>query len=60
MEAKLAEYRVRKQKEAAKQSLYNTVTLNSQQHVSDTARNMSPSTPQEVRCDLLRFSRKQL
>jgi hypothetical protein len=60
MEAKLAEYRARKHKEAAKQVLYNIVTLNSQQNVGDTARNLSPSTPQEVRCILLRFSRKQL
>jgi hypothetical protein len=60
MEAKLAEYRARKHKEAAKQFLYNIVMLNSQQHVSDTTQNLSPSTPREVRCILLRFSRKQL
>jgi hypothetical protein len=60
MEAKLAEYRARKHKEAAKQFPYNIVTLNSQQHASDMARNLSPSMPQEVRCILLRFSRKQL
>jgi hypothetical protein len=52
MDAKLAEYRARKRKEAAKQFLYNMVTLNSQQHVSETARKLSVSTPQKVRCVL--------
>lgn len=55
MEAKLAEYRARKRKEAAKQSLYNTVTLNSQR-VGYRAQNFSASTPQEVRCILSRFN----
>jgi hypothetical protein len=60
MESRLAEYRSRKRKEAAKQFLYNMVTINSQQHISETARNLSVSTPQKVRYALLRSSFKQL
>jgi hypothetical protein len=60
MEAKLAEYRARKRKEAAKQFLYNMVTLSPQQHVGYKAGNFSSSTSQEVRCVLLRFNCKAL
>jgi hypothetical protein len=60
MEARLAEYRARKRKEAAKQFLYNVVTLNPKQHMSETGRNLSASTPEEVRWALLRASPKQL
>lgn len=47
MEAKLTEYRTRKRREAAKQFLYNMVTLNSQQHVDGNERNVPVPSPQE-------------
>lgn len=55
MEGKLAEYRARKRMATVKQSLYNMVTLSSQQHVGYKAGIFSLSPSQEVTCVLPRF-----
>jgi hypothetical protein len=60
MEAKLTEYRTRKRREAAKQFLYNMVTLNSQQHVDGNERNVPVPSPQEVNVLSSHFSYEAL
>jgi hypothetical protein len=56
MEARLSEYRARKRKEAAKQSVYNMLTFNSQQHVRGNERNVPVPALQEVNVLLSQFS----
>jgi len=60
MEAKLSEYRARKRREAAKQFLCNMVTLNTQQHVDVSERNVPIPDTQEVNALLSDFNYKAL